>query len=183
VGAPRLFHTVQINVATCGVAALYGTVFTPERFYLNWKEPFPESIDSLTAKLGKNLVVPLDGKSDFGEVSRFANAVGRLMVLRDPDHLTQEFSKADRGDRILIDTGRNHYSATFAAPYAVRARTGAPVSAPCTWDEIEDGTVEPRTFTMVNMLDRLSAVGDLWSDMHRRARSLKRPTRRLRALL
>jgi bifunctional non-homologous end joining protein LigD len=132
---------------------------------------------------GVHIVVPLDGKSDFGDVSRFANAVGRLMVLRDPDQLTQEFSKADRGDRILIDTGRNNYSATFAAPYAVRARTGAPVSAPCTWDEIEDGTVEPRTFTMVNMLDRLSAVGDLWSDMHRRARSLKRPTRRLRALL
>ncbi len=53
VGSPRLFHTVQINVATCGLAALCGTVFTPERFYLSWKEPFPETIDSLTKKLGK----------------------------------------------------------------------------------------------------------------------------------
>ncbi len=53
IGAPRLFHTVQVNVVTCGLAALYGTVFTPERFYLSWKEPFPETVESLTQKLCK----------------------------------------------------------------------------------------------------------------------------------
>ena len=47
--------------------------------------------------------------------------VGTLLVKRDPKNLTQEFSKADRGGRILVDTGRNGYSATFAAAYAVRA--------------------------------------------------------------
>ena len=97
---------------------------------------------------GFHIVVPLDGKSGFGEVARFAHAVGRLLVTRDPDHLTQEFAKVDRGGRILIDTGRNGYSATFAAPYAVRPKPGAPVSAPCTWDELERGNVGPRTFTL-----------------------------------
>ena len=72
-------------------------------------------------------------------MSRFAHAVGALLVERDPEHLTQEFSKVDRGTRILVDTGRNGYSATFAAAYAVRAQPGAPVSAPCTWEEIERG--------------------------------------------
>ena len=48
---------------------------------------------------------------------------------RDPDALTQEFSKADRGGRILVDTGRNGYSATFAAAYAVRARRRARIGA------------------------------------------------------
>ena len=62
---------------------------------------------------------------------------------RDPEHLTQEFSKADRGGRILVDTGRNGYSATFAAAYAVRAKPGAPVSAPCTWEEVERGDGRP----------------------------------------
>ena len=71
---------------------------------------------------GFHIVVPLDGGADFGEVSRFAHAVGTLLVKRDPEHLTQEFSKADRGGRILVDTGRNAYSATFAAAYAVRAK-------------------------------------------------------------
>jgi bifunctional non-homologous end joining protein LigD len=114
---------------------------------------------------GFHIVVPLDGKAGFGEVWRFANTVGTILVKRDPQHLTQEFSKADRGGRILIDTGRNGYSATFAAPYAVRAKTGAPVSAPCTWEELERGEVGPRTFTLRTMASRIAGVGDLWSDM------------------
>ena len=97
---------------------------------------------------GFHIVVPLDGKAGFGDVSRFAHAVGTVLVKRDPEHLTQEFSKADRGERILVDTGRNGYSATFAAAYAVRAKSGAPVSAPCTWEEVERGEVGPRTFTL-----------------------------------
>src|SRR4029079_9235121 len=86
---------------------------------------------------GFHIAVPLDGKSDFGVVARFSHVVGRVLVTRDPENLTQEFAKIDRGGRILIDTGRNGYSATFAAAYTVRAKPGAPVSAPCTWEEIE----------------------------------------------
>jgi bifunctional non-homologous end joining protein LigD len=114
---------------------------------------------------GFHVVVPLDGKAGFGDVSRFAHDVGRTLVKRDPQHLTQEFSKADRGGRILVDTGRNGYSATFAAAYAVRAKPGAPVSAPCTWEEIERGEVGPQTFTLRTMAARVAEVGDLWADM------------------
>ena len=128
---------------------------------------------------GFHVLLSLDGKARTGEVALFAHAVGTLLVKRDPDHLTQEFSKADRGGRILVDTGRNGYSATFAAAYAVRAKPGAPVSAPCTWEEIESGTVGPQTFTLRTMGDRIARVGDLWSDMPRRRRAL-RATERLR---
>jgi bifunctional non-homologous end joining protein LigD len=131
---------------------------------------------------GFHIVVPLDGKADFGEVSRFAHHVGSMLVSRDPEHLTQEFSKADRGGRILIDTGRNGYSAMFAAVYAVRARPGAPVSAPCTWDELERGEVAPRTFTLRTMAGRIADVDDLWSDMPTRGHSLRRPMERLRGM-
>lgn len=131
---------------------------------------------------GFHIAVPLDGKAGFGEVSRFANVVASLLVKRDPENLTLEFSKADRGRRILVDTGRNGYSATFAAAYAVRAKPGAPVSAPCTWEEIEREEVGPRTFTLRTMNNRIAAVGDLWSDMLKRKRSLRRPIERLRKL-
>jgi bifunctional non-homologous end joining protein LigD len=114
---------------------------------------------------GFHIVVPLDGKAGFGDVSRFAHDVGRTLVKRDPRHLTQEFSKADRGGRIFVDTGRNGYSATFAAAYAVRAKPGAPVSAPCAWEEIERGEVGPQTFTLRTMAARVAEVGDLWADM------------------
>jgi bifunctional non-homologous end joining protein LigD len=131
---------------------------------------------------GFHIVVPLDRKADMGDVAGFAHQVGAELVRRHPKYLTQEFSKADRGGRILVDTGRNGYSATFAAPYAVRAKNGAPVSAPCTWDELERGEVGPRTFTLKNMNGRLDTVGDLWSEMRRRARSLRRAMERLRSM-
>jgi bifunctional non-homologous end joining protein LigD len=131
---------------------------------------------------GFHIVVPLDPKAGFDEVSRFAHAVGTLLVERDPKNLTQEFSKVDRGGRIFIDTGRNGYSATFAAAYAVRPKPGAPVSAPCAWEDLQRGEVGPRTFTLRTMPSRIAEVGDLWSDMRRRGRSLRRPMERLRRL-
>lgn len=131
---------------------------------------------------GFHIVVPLDRKAPVELVARFAHAVGTLFVSRDADRLTQEFSKADRNGRIYVDTGRNGYSATFAAAYAVRAKPGAPVSAPCTWEEVERGEVSPGTFTLRNVPERVARVGDAWAGMGRRARSLNRPMARLRRL-
>lgn len=131
---------------------------------------------------GFHIAVPLDGKSDFGAVARFAHTVGRILVKRDPKNLTQEFHKVDRGGRILVDTGRNNYSATFAAAYTVRAKSGAPVSAPCTWEELEGREVGPRSFTLRTMGQRIADVGDLWSEMLKSKRSLLRPIERLRQL-
>lgn len=131
---------------------------------------------------GFHIVVPLDGKAHMGDVAGFAHAVGTLFVIRSPKTLTQEFHKVDRGRRILIDTGRNGYSATHAAAYAVRAKPGAPVSAPCTWEELESGKAGPRTFTLRNMAKRIDAVGDLWADMRKRKRSLNGPVAKLRRL-
>jgi bifunctional non-homologous end joining protein LigD len=129
---------------------------------------------------GFHIVVPLDGKSKMGEVAGFAHAAGTVLVTRDPKHLTQELHKVDRRGRILVDTGRNGYSATHAAVYAVRAKPGAPVSAPCTWEEIERGTIGPRSFTLRTMAARVGEAGDLWADMRKRGRSLKRAIAQLR---
>jgi bifunctional non-homologous end joining protein LigD len=131
---------------------------------------------------GFHIAVPLDGKSDFGTVARFAHAVGTIMVTRYPEKLTQEFHKVDRGGRILVDTGRNGYSATYAATYTVRARPGAPVSAPCTWEELERGEVGPKTFALRTMGQRIADVGDLWVDLLRKKRSLRRPIEQLKKL-
>lgn len=52
-GAPKLFQTLQILVATCGQAAVYGTVLTPHRFYVEWKEPYPQTLDKLAKAVGR----------------------------------------------------------------------------------------------------------------------------------
>ena len=128
---------------------------------------------------GFHIVVPLDGKTKKGDAARFANAVGAALVARHPDRLTQEFSKADRGSRIYVDTGRNGYSATFAAAYAVRPKPGAPVSAPCTWDEIERGDASPQAFTLRTMAGRVEQVGDVWADLRKTRYSVANRMKRL----
>jgi len=121
---------------------------------------------------GFHIVVPLNRSATFDTAARFAGEVAADLVARHPRLATQEFSKAERGGRIFIDIGRNRAGATFAAAYTVRARAGAPVSAPCTWDEVASGAVTPRTFTLRTMTARLAAVGDLWADVHRRRDSV-----------
>lgn len=111
---------------------------------------------------GFHIVVPLDARTEFPAVWRFAHGAGAVLVRRHPQLFTQEFIKADRGERVFVDTGRNAPGATCAAVYAVRAREGAPVSAPCTWAEVESGAVGPRTFDLATLPARLDAVGDLW---------------------
>lgn len=133
-----------------------------------------------TGSKGFHIVVPLDESADWGEASWFAHHVGAELVRRDPDHLTQEFSKVDRGGRIYVDTGRNGYSATFAAPYTVRAKPGAPVSAPCTWDEVRRGKLTPKSFTLKTMRKRIDAVGDLWADLLKSGQSLTAAINQLR---
>ena len=121
---------------------------------------------------GFHVVVPLDRQCDYSGVASFAHRVGRVLVSRHPNQLTQEFAKADRGGRILMDTGRNEYSATFAAVYAVRPRQGAPVSAPCTWHEVESGAVGPQTITLRDIQKRIADVGELWAEMLKEKQSL-----------
>jgi bifunctional non-homologous end joining protein LigD len=124
-----------------------------------------ESFVKTSGSKGYHIAVPLDGASTTPEVWQFAHSVGTLLVKRHPELFTQEFLKSERGERILIDTGRNGYGATFAAAYTVRPRASAPVSAPCTWQELERGEAAPQAFTLRTMRARLDSVGDLWSPL------------------
>jgi bifunctional non-homologous end joining protein LigD len=132
---------------------------------------------------GFHILVPLDGEDDFDGAWRFAHGAGAVLVKRHPELLTQEFIKADRAGRILVDTGRNGAGATCAAVYAVRPKPGAPVSAPCTWQELERAAVGPRTFTLRTLAARLAEVGDLWLGMEGKRCSLRGPMAALERLL
>jgi type I restriction enzyme R subunit len=52
-GAAKLFETIQVLVATCGQAAVYGTVLTPHRFFVEWKTPYPATEADLERDLGR----------------------------------------------------------------------------------------------------------------------------------
>ena len=121
---------------------------------------------------GFHVAVPLDGKANSGQVAQWAHAMGRAFAQRYPEHLTLEFYKVDRGGKILVDTGRNEFGATYATTYAVRPKPNAPISAPCSWEEVESGAAQPQTFTLRDMAKRLDTVGDLWASIFQRPHAL-----------
>jgi bifunctional non-homologous end joining protein LigD len=77
-----------------------------------------------------------------------------------------------RRDKIYLDYLQNRRGSTLAAPYCVRPKPGATVSAPLNWSEVESGlTIEE--FTIHAMLDRINESGDLWSGAYEKVVDLK----------
>jgi len=135
-----------------------------------------------TGSRGLHVVVPLRRGADFDTVRQFARDVAAVVAADDPDHRTVEQRKDKRGDRIYLDVMRNAYAQTAVAPYAVRARRGAPVATPLEWDELRGRGLKPDRFTIRDVPKRTAEQGDPWADMRRRARSLIRPMQRLSKL-
>ena len=125
-----------------------------------------------TGSRGVHIVVPLKRLYLFDEVREFAGDVARLLVDRYPKKLTLEIRKAKRGKRIFIDTLRNAWSATAVAPYAVRAKPGAPVAVPITWDELLSRDVTSQKYNIKNIFQRIAHVKDPWKDMQKKACAL-----------
>lgn len=130
-----------------------------------------------TGSKGLHVVVPLDRRTPFDEIWRFAREVAELLVARDPRRFTLEFYKAKRAGRVFVDVNRNAYGQTAVPPYAVRPRPGAPVATPIGWEEL--GRVTPVKYTVRNLFRRLASRPDPWAAMAKEARSLAKPRRLL----
>jgi bifunctional non-homologous end joining protein LigD len=115
-----------------------------------------------TGGKGLHVQVPLNRRTDFDGVRDFARTVADVLVRSDPDRLTTQQRKQDRSGKLLIDIMRNVYAQTAVAPYAVRARAGAPVATPLHWDELDGGALRPGRFTIHTLAKRLGDSGDPW---------------------
>lgn len=132
-----------------------------------------------TGSRGAHVVAPLDRSADFDTVRAFAKDVADLLARRHPDDLTVEMRKEDRGDRLFLDYLRNAYGQNSVAPYAVRAKPGAPIAAPLDWDELSDRQLQSQTYKVENIFRRLGQKEDPWLGYLRHARSLTGPRSRL----
>ncbi len=118
-----------------------------------------------TGSRGIHVHVPLRGDARFDAVAALGHHLGRHLAERHPDLLTVEFSKADRGDRLFVDTLRNAPAQHAVAPYTLRPFPGAPVAVPLRWDEI-DGSWEPRRTPLHSLFRRLGSLAeDPWADL------------------
>jgi bifunctional non-homologous end joining protein LigD len=141
-------------------------------------EPFAMT----TGSRGYHVVVPIQRRADHATVVGFARDLAAVLADREPDRFTIEQRKAKRGDRILLDMQRNAYAHTAVAPYAVRARPGAPVATPLRWEELSDPETTPTAFTLRDVPRRLEEQGDPWARIDGSARALGAARRRLDAL-
>lgn len=119
----------------------------------------------LTGSKGLHIIAPIGEGSTWQDVQRFGHSLSTLLLQRFPDDLTMEFSKAERGDRIYLDMGRNNYQATIAAPYGVRAFEHGPVVTPIDWEELHAPDMHARYYTIATVIDRFADKGDPWADL------------------
>lgn len=137
-----------------------------------------------TGGAGLHVHVPLNARKDFDSVRAFARGVARLLAVRNPGLVTTEQRKDKRGTLVYMDIMRNAYAQTAVAPYAVRARPGAPVATPLSWHELANGQLAPGQFTVRTLPGRIGPAGQdsPWADMARRRFGLARPLRILQRL-
>ncbi|MFD8565544.1 non-homologous end-joining DNA ligase [Streptomyces sp. NPDC059639] len=123
-----------------------------------------------TGSRGLHVVAVLKGRHTFDDVHDFAKEAAEILAAAHPDELTTAVRKEDRGNRLYLDMQRNAYAQTAVAPYTVRAKPGAPVATPITWDQLDDPELTARRWTIENVVDQ--ARTDPWGDLARKGRAL-----------
>jgi len=119
---------------------------------------------------GYHVVVPLKPGASWDAVRNFARKVAEVLENKWPDRYTSNVRKAKRTNRIFIDWIRNTRGATSIAPYSVRARKGAKVSMPISWEELD--TVAPDGIDMKEALSRING-SDPWKGFFEENQALK----------
>jgi bifunctional non-homologous end joining protein LigD len=135
-----------------------------------------------TGSRGLHVVAPLERRQSFDQTRDFARRVGALLEQRHADELTVAQRKEERGDRVFVDYLRNAYGQTAVAPYAVRAKLGAPVAAPIDWAELGSSELDARSYNIENIFRRLGRKRDPWADIDGHAQTLGEAEKKLRKL-
>ncbi len=143
-----------------------------------------DSYPKTSGSRGIHVYVPIKPKYSYEEVAEFAESVATLVARRNEKVATVERSldKRKRG-QIYVDHMQNARGKSVVAPYSVRPREGATVSAPLEWNEVERKKIRTQDFTIANMLKRVRAKGDLFKPVLRRRQSLDGAMKKLKELL
>ncbi|MBA2381931.1 MAG: DNA ligase D [Chloroflexi bacterium] len=116
-----------------------------------------------TGKRGIQVWIPIEPHYSFSETSKWVETVSRAIGSTVPELVSWDWAKASRGGKARLDYTQNASIKTLVAPYAVRPSAGAPVSAPITWDELEDPALRPDGWSIRTIVERVERVGDLFA--------------------
>lgn len=112
---------------------------------------------------GLHVFCPIEPTHEFLDVRHAVIAAGRELARRMPDKVTMNWWKEERGKRIFVDFNQANRDRTMAGAYSPRALPGATVSTPVTWEEL--ASVDPDSFTVRTVPQRLDDRGDPWQEL------------------
>ncbi len=123
------------------------------------------SYPKTTGSRGIHIYVPIERGPLQKQVWTFAKSVAKELEGKHPEIITAEYRVAKRPEkRVLVDYNQNAWGRTLASVYSVRPKPHATVSAPVTWQEVEEG-IEIGDFRLDNMRERLKQSGDLYKPL------------------
>lgn len=120
---------------------------------------------------GIHIYARLEPRWDSYEVRAAAVALARELERRHPDTMTAAWWKEERGERVFVDFNQNAPHKTVFGAWSVRARVGAQVSTPLSWDEVD--TIDPNSLTLESVPRRLVEQGDPWIGMYDSPQSIQ----------
>jgi bifunctional non-homologous end joining protein LigD len=133
---------------------------------------------------GIHIYLPIKPAYSYEQVAIFAEQVATLVAHEMPEAATVEraLKKRKRG-QIYVDHMQNARGKSVAAPYSVRPKPGATVSAPLQWKEVERRKLTPQDFNIKNMLRRIERQGDLFKEVLSNRQMLSAAFEKLESLI
>jgi bifunctional non-homologous end joining protein LigD len=114
----------------------------------------------LTGRRGIQIWIPIVRGPGFEETRSWTRQLSRAVGSAVPELVSWEWNVRDRGGKARLDYTQNVSNKTLVAPYSPRAAPGAPVSAPIEWDELDDPSLRPDSFTIRDFPSRVAERGD-----------------------
>ncbi len=114
----------------------------------------------VTGQRGIQIWVPIRRGPSFGDTRAWVEQLSKAIGAVVPDLVSWKWDKRERGGQARLDYTQNAINKTLVAPYSPRPRPGAPVSAPITWEELDDPALRPDGFTIRSVPGRLATAGD-----------------------
>jgi bifunctional non-homologous end joining protein LigD len=143
-----------------------------------------ESYAKTSGSRGIHVYVPVKAIYDYVQVAELAEHVATLVAHEHAEVATVERSKRKRGKQMIyVDHMQNARGKSVAAPYSVRPRPGATVSAPLEWSEVERRKITTSDFNIENMPRRIERKGDLFKPVLRNRQKLGDAFEKARELL
>jgi bifunctional non-homologous end joining protein LigD len=115
----------------------------------------------VTGQRGIQIWIPVRPSYTFDQTRDWVGVLSRAIASTVPELVSWEWEKARRSGLARLDYTQNASNKTLVAPYAVRPVSGAPVSTPISWPELELPDLRPNAWTIRTIFERLASVGDL----------------------